>query len=278
METPSTGRRQHRLLLLLAGVPLIWSTMAAFWPAAPQVVAQVEPLPSLAFDQYLVNKGNVGLAAVIPAEYHFTNMGTEPLEITKLDPSCGCLRPRLMLDERKQEKRIYQPGETGYFFISVATANETPGPHTYTVEIDYKDPQPRQATVRFKMNLPEKKVTVDPPELAFFQYNGQPSEATVYITDYRGNEIAVTDATSTSEVIDVEVRAGEVDEDGNTRVPVVLHVSGVVPAGRAISQLTIKTNDPEFSAIRIPVLVDGPAITPVSASEDATDPPLPHTP
>ena len=100
----------------------------------------------------------------------------------------------------------------------------------------------------------------------------------MYVTDYRGNDIAVTDVQSSSEFVTAEVRATEVDEYGNNRVPVVLHVPGVVPAGRAISSLTIHTNDPEFSVIRIPILVDGPAITPVSASVEATGPQPPHTP
>ncbi len=272
MDSASTSTPQHRFLLLLAAVPLIWSAIAAIWPAAPQLVAKVDPLPSLAFDQYLVNRRDVGLAPIIQGEYHFTNTGAEPLTITKLDPSCGCLRPRL-----EDDKRVYQPGESGYFVVGVTTANEAPGPHTYTVKVDYEDPQPRQATVRFKLILPEKKVTVDPPELAFYQHNGQPSQATVYVTDYRGHEIAVTDATSTSDVIDIEVQTAEVDESGNTRVPVVLHVPGNVPPGRAISTVSILTNDPEFSVIRIPVLVDGPVIKPVSASE-ATGPPLLRTP
>lgn len=274
----STTPMQQRLLLLIALVPLFWSAIAAVWTATPQIVAQAEPLPSLAFEQYLVNQGDVGLAAVVGAEYHFTNTGTEPLTITKLDPSCGCLRPRLMLDEDNQEKMTYQPGESGYFVVSVATANEVPGPHTYTVDVDYNDPQPRQSKVRFKLHLPEKKVTVNPPELAFFQYNGQPSEATVYVTDYRGHDIAVTGVESTSEVIEAEIRETEVDEYGNPRVPVVLHVPGIVPAGRALRTLTIRTNDPEFSVIQIPILVDGPEIAPVSASVDATGPPPPHTP
>ena len=272
MDSPSSRKKQQRILLIAAAVPLVWSTFAAFWPAAPQAMANVEPLPSLAFDQYLVNRRNVGLAPVIQAEYYFTNTGTEPLTITELDPSCGCLRPVL-----KDDKRVYQSGESGFFVIGVTTAKESPGPNTYSVTVKYEDPQPRETMVRFKLNLPEKKLTVDPPELAFFQYNGQPSQATVYVTDYRGFDIAVTDVTTTSEVIDIDVQSAELDEGGNTRIPVVLHVPGVVPAGRAISTVTIKTNDPEFKAIQIPVLIDGPEITPVSASE-VIGPPLPQTP
>ncbi|MCA9023729.1 MAG: DUF1573 domain-containing protein [Planctomycetaceae bacterium] len=272
MDAPSKDSNQRRFLLLSAAVPIIWSTIAAAWPAVPQSVPAVDPLPSLAFDQYLVNRRDVGLAPVIMGEYHFTNTGAEPLTITDLDPSCGCLRPRLMLDEEKKEKNTYQPGESGYFVVGVTTANEVPGPHTYSVKVNYQDPQSQQTTVRFKVNLPEKKVTVDPPQLAIYQNNSQqqPNQATVYVTDYRGNEIAVTDATSNSDVIDVEVQTPVVDEHGNTRVPVVLHVPSVVPVGRAVSQVTIKTNDPEFSVIRIPVLVEGYEITPVSASEEAT--------
>ena len=159
----STNPMQQRLLLLIALVPLFLSVVAAVWTATPQAVAKAEPLPSLAFEQYLVNQGDVGVAAVVGAKYYFTNTGTEPLTITKLDPSCGCLRPRLMPGKSGKEKKTYEPGESGYFVVSVATANEVPGPHTYSVDVEYNDPQPRQTMVRFRLTLPEKKVTVDPP-------------------------------------------------------------------------------------------------------------------
>src|SRR5690606_37614050 len=142
-------------------------------------------------------------------------------------------------------KRTYQLGERGLFRVDVATANEEPGPHEYTVKVHYTDPQPQEAVVRFKLELPERKVSVTPPELAFFQYNGQPASRDIHITDYRGTSLQVLEAHSSSEVVSVAVQPADVDEQGHHRVPVRLSVPGVVPPGRQVTTVTIRTSDPE---------------------------------
>ncbi len=169
--------------------PVLWSALCAMRPAASSPLAGVAARPSLAFDQYLVNLRQVPLQPVVEGVFRFENRGTRPITITKLDPSCGCLKPRLTDDKTR-----YQPGESGYFIVQVATANEEPGPHEYTIRVLYEDDGPREETVRFKLTLPELKVTVEPSELGFFQLGGQASSRTVYVTDYRGSEIALIGA------------------------------------------------------------------------------------
>lgn len=253
--------RQQWLLIAAVMLPAVWSAAAAAVPAAPREIANIPPIASLAFDQYLVNLRNVGLRPILQGEFHFQNVGTGPLTITNLEPSCGCLSPTMA-----QNKWTYQPGEWGYFVVGVATANEAPGPHTYTVKVRYEDPHPRETVVRFKLTLPERKISIEPPELAFFQYSGTPSTKTVYLTDYRGGEIGVTDAAADVDFIGVDVKEAETDEQGHFRIPIVLHVPGVVPPGRTRTTLVIETTDAEFRKIRIPILVDGPSeVVPASA-------------
>lgn len=244
------ARRCFSLLILL---PVLGASFAKLSPAVPAMVRPGSPPASLAFDQYLVNLRNMGLQPTLSAEFRFTNTGEVPITITKLEPSCGCLTPQLAAD-----KRSYEPGERGMFRVDVATANEEAGAHSYTVNVKYTDPRPQEAMVRFKLTLPERKVSVNPPELAFFQYNGQPSQRDIHVTDYRGSALQVTGASSSSEVVSVEVLPADTDEAGHHRVPVRLRVPGRVPPGRQLTTVTITTSDPEFSVIRIPVLVDGP--------------------
>ncbi|MBX3437691.1 MAG: DUF1573 domain-containing protein, partial [Planctomycetaceae bacterium] len=164
-------------------IPAVWSALAATLPARPREITIPRPIAALAFDQYLVNLRQVPVRPVLHGEFHFRNVGDDPLTITRLDPSCGCLSPKLA-----GEKMTYQPGERGYFVVGVATANEAPGPHTYTIKVEYQDPEPRETVLKFKLTLPERKLSIEPPELAFFQYNGTPSTATIHITDYRGSD------------------------------------------------------------------------------------------
>lgn len=243
----------QKLLCGLLLLPVAGAALAQVRPAVPTEVAVGESIASLAFDQYMVNLRQTPLRPTLSGDFRFTNVGEAPLTITKLEPSCGCLTPLVA-----GNKRTYEPGERGLFRVDVATANEEPGPHEYTVKVQYADPAPQQAIVRFKLVLPERKVSVTPPELAFFQYNGQPSSRDIHITDYRGSTLQVLDARSSTELIAASVQPAEIDEEGHHRVPVRLSVPGVVPPGRERATITIRTSDPEFSVIRIPVLVDGP--------------------
>ena len=245
------GRRIAWVLLLS---PVLGALYAKSRPAEPAAGITSRPPHNLAFDQYLVNLRDAPLRPVLSADYRFSNIGEQPVTITELAPSCGCLTPQLA-----KEKRTYEPGERGAFRVQIATANESPGPQEYTVDVKYLDPDPQQVTVRFKVRLPERKISVEPAELAFFQYNGQPSERVIHVTDYRGPGLEVLDASSTSDLLSCSVQPADVDEAGRHRVPVRLSVPGEVPPGRQLVTVTIRTSDPEFSHIRVPVLIDGPA-------------------
>lgn len=246
-----------RYLTLLLLTPCLGAGFAKLFPATPAVPAAGPVVASLAFDQYLVNLRNEPLRPVFNGDYRFTNVGDAPLTITRLEPSCGCLQPQIA-----GNKRTYQPGEPGMFRVQVATANEEPGPHEYTVKVHYSDPEPQEATVRFKVNLPVRKITVDPPELAFFQYNGHPAKRDIHVTDFRDTTLEVTRVTSSLDLLTATIKPAETDEAGHHRIPIELHVPGTVPPGRQMATLKIETTDPEFTVIRIPILIDGPREAP----------------
>ncbi len=262
MQCPRHWWQSRTLLLSAAMIPLLWSSLCALRPAASSPLPPAEARPPLAFDQYSVNLRRVPLQPVLEGIFRFENRGTRPVTITKLDPSCGCLKPRLT-----EDKTHYEPGEVGHFVVQVATANEEPGPHEYTIRVLYEDEQPHESAVRFKLTLPVRKVTVEPSELGFFQLNGQPASRTVYVTDYRGNEISLTGARCSSEQVSLKIGEPEFSETGHPRVPVEVSVPGNIPSERAYHTITIETSDPEFSVIRIPLMLQGPrTITPAGAS------------
>jgi hypothetical protein len=246
-----------RYLTLLLLTPCLGAGFAKVFPASPCEPAAGPRRASLAFHQYLVNRRNEPLQPVFDGYYSFRNVGDAPLTITKMEPSCGCLQPQISRDQW-----TYQPGETGAFRVQVATANEEPGPHEYTVKVQYTDPDPQETTVRFKLNLPVRKITVDPPELAFFQYNGHPAKRDVYVTDFRGSSLEVTRVTSSLDLLTARIKPAETDAAGHHRIPIELNVPGTVPPGRQMATLKIETNDAEFHFIRIPILIDGPRESP----------------
>src|SRR5205809_733983 len=62
--------------------------------SVPLAIAS-SPLPSLAFHQYAVDLKKIHPSLETHASFVFQNRGSEPVHITAIEPSCGCLMPRL---------------------------------------------------------------------------------------------------------------------------------------------------------------------------------------
>ncbi|MFG0333020.1 MAG: DUF1573 domain-containing protein, partial [Maioricimonas sp. JB049] len=216
------GTLGKSLALLLARCPARWRTIlcaavglipftiavtAGCLDASSGEIHGGKSLAPLSFRQYAVNLRKVPARPVIPAHFEFINRGRTPLKITELEPSCGCLNPRL-----EGDKQIFQPGEVGRFYVRVATANETPGPKHYTIRVKYDAPEPAEELLTFRLELPQRKISVEPAEVYFYQLNGQPEQRTIHVTDYRGGDLAIEAAESSSELVAVTVGATETDQ------------------------------------------------------------------
>lgn len=240
-------------VVLLSLVPAglaAWNTERV--PVARPVQGAIER-PALVFSQYSVNLGVVRPVETIPARFEFWNNGSRPIEIVDIEPSCGCLAPRLF-----DGKTTYQPGEQGRFLVGVNTANEKPGPKEYRIRVRYDDGQPRKQSVYFRMSLPETKVSVIPPEVYFYQLNGKPDSREIQVTDHRDASLEVVGASISSHQAIVTVGKKAKTTAGHWSTPIRIDVPGDVSPGREISVVTILTDDPEFKQIQVPVLIHGP--------------------
>jgi len=207
----------------------------------------------LVFRQYAIDLGLVPPVGTVPAYFDFRNQGDEPIEIVDLEASCGCLAPRLYDDK----KTIYEPGEGGRFYVTVKTANETPGPKSFTVLVKYDDGQPKERVLSFRLEIPERKVTVSPAQLLFYQINGEPDSREITLSDYRGASLNVLNVRSESELVSLSV--GEKVQSGeNSTIPIRIDVAALAPPGRQEFFVTIETDDPEYKRIQVPVMIFGP--------------------
>ena len=270
MATPRSQASSSRWsdVSLIAGA-LIPLGLAVFFnlagPTAQQVAEGAER-PALAFDQYLVNLGKAPLGKqFLGAKFRFTNSSSNTVRITKLEPSCGCLNPRL-------EKREYEPNESGDFLVRVETPNEAPGPKEYTVIVHYTDPAPRQAELFFKVVLPEKQVVVRPRSLIFSQSGTDATTHDAYVIDYRAQPLRVTDVKSTSELVAVELGDVTRNDDGSWQQHLIITVSGDVPPGVHWPLVIITTNDEEFQHLKIPLQIRQRPQTEMSSDRTATKP------
>lgn len=251
-------QKLRRSWLALAGlIPCLAALSAAALPTPPPPKLPARTVPPLAFDQYGVSYPVIGPQPVVEADFTFQNLGRHELTIDDVEPSCGCLRWHL-----QGNRRTYRPGERGCLTVRLFTANEQPGPHHYTLTVATRGERPQREVLTFRVTLPDRKVTVDPPEVYFYQLHGRTDTRTVYVTDHRQEGAAslrILAAECRSKHIEVEVGEPEVSASGPTRIPVRLTAAAHVPPGREITYLQLTTDAPDFPRIAVPVLIEGPS-------------------
>jgi hypothetical protein len=254
MHAPIVSDRRSRLAslaLALGGlVPMLCAMGFHFAGPRPQSSTPRGTRPALSFDQYAVDLGRVPASRTAQARFRFTNHGSQPVRVTRVEPSCGCLTPRL-------DKTEYAPGEIGQFFLQVDTAAQKSGPQEFWVKVHYTDPQPRETKLLFKLDLPEQRVTVSPRALVFYQLGSQPISQDVYVTDHRHRPLRVLSAKSPVDYVDAKVAETATDESGGQRTRVVVTVAADVPEGLHEPLLKITTDDPVYKTLFVPLRVSG---------------------
>jgi hypothetical protein len=242
------------VLSLAAAIPFLAALGNRVIGSSSQPDATVNDYPALVFDQYMVPRGEVPPSQFVFAHFKFRNKGSKTVRVTELIPSCGCLNPQL-------DKRVYKPGEVGEFLIRVRAANEEPGPKEYSMQMHYTDPQPRVAELKLKVTLPSEKVVIRPKALIFYQLKQAATTHDVVVTDYRGETFAITGIESSSPFVTVKLASTDTDADGNRRLRIAVTVSDNVPPGRTRAVIRLKTDDPIYSELTVPLLIEGPRAT-----------------
>src|SRR5436309_15173132 len=79
----------------------------------------------------VLDAGEVRAGQPLVRRFPFRNAGNEPLTITDLDASCGCLTPTLA-------KRTYAPGEGGELTLEVNTLSQPEGPVRWRLRLGYR--------------------------------------------------------------------------------------------------------------------------------------------
>lgn len=258
-------RRRTWLTVSLALVPFCAAIASKATSVDPRPTPLVQASSPLIFDQYGVSLGEVGPYPAVEAHYTFVNRGNAPITIDRIQPSCGCVSCKL-----HDDRRTFAPGEAGRLTVRLQTANEQPGDHHYTVEVQSTGKQYAQELLTFRVTLPDRKISVEPREVFFYQLHGQADERTIQLIDYRGSEgtLAVIGAKATSDQVAVEVQPRSRDAQGHFRIPIKLKVPAHVRPGREIAHVWIATTDPAFPRIAVPVLIEGRAPIQGAAATD----------
>ena len=112
------------------------------------------------------------LDKAVAAKFRFSNIGTTPVKITDIRPSCGCTTAYL-------EKKEYAPGESGEIEAKFKFEGRYGDQEKWiVVTTDWVPPQP--TILRFVVNIPES-ISIS-PELVLWRVGEQPNPKTIRIS------------------------------------------------------------------------------------------------
>ena len=224
----------RRLQFVVWSFPLCVAAFSHVWGQSSRALAETPSGPTLSFEQYLIDYGQVVPTEEVRTHFGFMNMADRPIQIDRLEPSCGCLQPRL--DEKCRE---LDPGERGEFLIRIQTANQAVGPKEYTVIVHYRDPEPRQTTVRFRVTLPDNQVALKPE-----------------VIDRRPNKFEIVKLEVEPAHLATVEPSGEFDDSEDHRhYKLRIEVNPELADGSHRGVIWVHTNDPAYQTLRLPLAV-----------------------
>lgn len=237
-------------------LPLAVSAVFSFRPSSAPPLTITVDRPALVFETYLADQSRLEAESkpVISEEFFFRNQGQQVVRITGLEPSCGCLAPQLSATE-------IAPGGTGRITLPIRTANEPAGLRDYQVNIHYEDPKPRSVSINWRVRLPEKKLLIEPRVLMVLGDHTEGVEYPVQISDFRPGKVAaplrITGLTAAPAEIEARITGQSAGGDvSETKIGVKF--STELPPGKHRGLITIQTDDTDYPALQIPVIVGRP--------------------
>jgi hypothetical protein len=234
-------------------LPLAISAFCSVRPTVGPPLTVTVDRPALVFESYLADQSQITAESkpVISEDFFFRNQGEQTVRITKIEPSCGCLAPQLSAQE-------FAPGETGRITLPIRTANEPAGLREYMVNISYEDPQPRTVSIFWRVRLPEKKLLIEPRVLMVLGDLSTSDEYAVRISDFRpgrtGTPLRITGVTAAPRQIQAQV-SGQTAGGDVSETQISVKFSKDLPPGRHRGMITVETDDADYPALQIPVIV-----------------------
>ena len=236
----------------IAFLPLAWSIIVHSGAAPAPMSISAPDRPALTFRQYAVDLGPIQPTGEARGTFVFVNRGKSVVENLEVAPSCSCLVPRL-------DKKRFEPGEEGRLVLRVQPANESSGRKELFADVTYNDPAPRQVRLTFKLEIPERQMTVTPPALMVFHPEGSdPTEATFTVADGRKKPFEIIDVQTTSDLVSTDIGERHVTPEGVWQQTIKVTVAGTLPHGRNQVLLRIRTTDPDVAELRVPLMLQGP--------------------
>ncbi len=252
-KTAAFDRSPVWIVALLALVPCLTAAVFGSRNSNGPSCLVTTSRPALVFSEYLVDYGPapVPQQPTLTPVFYLKNKGSEKVQITGMEPSCGCLAPSISAQE-------IAPGAIGKLTLPIRLSNEPSGFREYTVTVSYADPQPREVTLAVKAMLPEKSLIIEPRVLMVMGAVKAGQQHIVTVSDFRPESVdkpmRVSGVTGSSSLFTAEL-VGQFNREGASRISVSVQFRENAPEGRHRGVINIATDDAQFSMIQVPVMV-----------------------
>ena len=198
--------------------------------------------PRIAWDPPVIDFGVTDGVLPIDAVFTVRNTGDLTLEITRIQPSCGCTVADI-------SSRSIKPGESAKLTARMNLLGRPPGPQEKHIVIECNDPQ--QPTVLLALRgVLKVDVMAEPVGVMMGQIKPEtPGEAVVKITNSGKQPLAITGTEVTSPRISASIETTEVGRVFN------VHIKTVPPLqpGPFDAVVSVRTDRPSRPLLAIPV-------------------------
>ena len=241
------------IVALLAVVPCLTAAVFGSQNSNGPPCLVTTSRPALVFSEYLRDYGPapVPQQPTLRPEFYFRNNGSEKVQITGMEASCGCLAPSISTKE-------IDPGAIEKLTLPIRLSNEPSGFREYTVVVSYTDPEPRRVTLSVKAVLPEKSLIIEPRVLMVMGKVNAGQQHIVTVSDFRPESadkpMKVTEVAGSSSLFTAEL-VPQFNPEGASRTSVAVHFRENAPEGRHRGVINIATEDAQFPMIQVPVMV-----------------------
>ena len=225
--------RRSQLLLALS-VPMILLLRTALVRGELQCTSSV------------VDKGEVRSGLALAHRFTVINRGSEPVEITDVHPSCGCLAPKL-------EKRRLQPGESTQLMLEINTLTQPAGINSWRVTLRYRSGTVEQELPLYINARIVTEISVEPPSLAIYTDSSIGHE--IVVIDRRTEPLIVRAVPTSSPHVRTHLGALQRDAAGHWRRAIQVEVLEECPEGTHQETLRICTSDPLYSELKVPFTI-----------------------
>ena len=232
---------RRSLIPTLLGVVVLAATVL---PTAAQQTAPKAVVAQPLHDAQTVPKGEN-----VVHDFEIRNEGSAPLEITDVQPTCGCTVAEF--------DKVIAPGASGKVHAVLDTSTFA-GPISKTIQVFTNDPANPKINLAIKAKV-EPYIFVQPGYARFIQPQlSDPGVVEEIVWTSSFDQLEIVDITSPYPYLTVKSRPATAEErrkdgTGNQHVLTLVFDYDRAPVGSIAEYVTVKTNHPKQAELKIPV-------------------------